>query len=55
MSYRIRPRDNAVTVLKYAAAGTAPAAGSAAADAAPAPDEGYFAPVAEDEGDELPF
>ena len=53
VSYRIRPRDNAVTVLKYAAAGTAPAAGSA--DAAPAPDEGYFAPVAEDEGDELPF
>ena len=55
VSYRIRPRDNAVTVLKSAAAGTAPAAGSAAADAAPAPDEGYFAPVAEDEGDELPF
>lgn len=57
VSYRIRPRDNAVTVLKYADAGTAPAAGSAAADAAPAPasDEGYFGPVAEDEGDELPF
>ena len=45
-----------MTVLKYADNGAAaPTAGSAAADAAPASDEGYFGPVAEDEGDELPF
>ena len=56
ISYQIRPRNNAVTVLKYPETeAAASAAGSAAADAAPAPDEGYFAPVAEDEGDELPF
>lgn len=68
VSYRIRPRNNAVTILKYADNGVAapvsgsaadtapaPAAGSAAADAAPASDEGYFAPVDEDDGDELPF
>lgn len=58
VSYRIRPRSNAVTVLKYAENGAAaPAAGSAAADAAPAPtpDEGYFDTMGEDDGDELPF
>lgn len=58
ISYQIRPRNNAVTVLKYPETeAAASVAGSAAADAAPAPtsDEGYFAPIAEDEGDELPF
>lgn len=57
-SYQLRPRNDAITVLKYAESGDsadAPAAGSAAAAAAEtAPEAGNFEPV-EDEDDELPF
>ena len=58
ISYQMRPFDGSVVVLKYGenkGEGAAPAAGTAAADAAPTADAGeFFAPV-EDEGDELPF
>ena len=58
ISYQMRPFDGSVVVLKYGenkSEGAAPAAGTAAADAAPTADAGeFFAPV-EDEGDELPF
>lgn len=58
ISYQIRPRGDAVTVIKYGprdGSAPAPAAGSAAAAAEPDTSAaGNFTPV-EDEDDELPF
>lgn len=63
VSYQIKPRNSAVTVLKYApddgaaapAPAAAPAAGTAAADVAPSSDEGYFVPMEDEDDGTLPF
>ena len=58
ISYQIRPRGDAVTVIKYGPRdGSAPAPATGSAAAAAEPDSsaaGNFAPV-DDEDDELPF
>lgn len=57
VTYQIRPRNDAVTVIKYADrnGAAAPEAGTAAAAADPGPNPaGDFAPI-EEEDDDLPF